>query len=93
MSTEHVLTVNVLDVNDNKPVLTTKQASVCVKNLNPVIVKAEDGDSEPFSEPFSFTLDRQAKYPNWRLEAIDGTDGNVLWSSSRVGWMDEWMDG
>lgn len=85
MSTQQVVTVNLLDVNDNIPVLSTKQAFICVKNLEPVIVKAEDGDNEPFADPFTFTLERQAKYPNWKLDKIDGADGNWLWGSSRVG--------
>lgn len=78
MSAQHVVTVLLLDVNDNKPVLTSNQAFVCVKTLDPVIIEAKDADSEPFSEPFTFTLERQAKYPHWKLDAIDGTDGNVL---------------
>lgn len=85
MSAQHVVTVDVLDVNDNMPIMTTKRADVCVKTLNPVIVKAEDADGEFFSEPFTFTLERQVKYPNWKLDTIDGTDGSVLWLSSRVG--------
>lgn len=78
MSSQHVVTVNILDVNDNKPILTTKQAFVCVKTLAPVIVEAEDADDVPFSDPFTFTLEKQGKYPNWKLEKINGTDGNVL---------------
>lgn len=93
MSAQQVVTVNVLDVNDNKPVLTTKDASVCVKTLDPVILKAEDADGDPFAEPFTFTLEKPTKYPNWKLDPIDGTDGNLLRSSSRVGWMAEWMNG
>lgn len=83
-SSEHVLSVRVLDVNDNHPQLMEKQAFMCVKKLEPVLIKASDADSAPYSEPFTFSLEREKRYPHWELVPVDGTDADVLWSCSRV---------
>lgn len=78
MSTQHVVTLQIKDVNDNKPLLTKNHADLCVKTLDPVIIEAEDPDGDPYGEPFTFTLEKQPKYPNWKLDTVSGTDGIVL---------------
>ncbi|XP_018541688.1 cadherin-17 [Lates calcarifer] len=72
-SSERVVSVRLLDVNDNIPRLIEKQAFICVKKPEPVIIKAQDGDSEPFSKPFTFTFAHGKKTPNWDLKPIDDT--------------------
>jgi len=72
-STERVLTVRLTDVNDNHPKLTEAQAFICSKSPKPVVLRAVDIDSAPFSEPFTFSFPQGKKYPNWELTAIDGT--------------------
>ncbi|KAM4580822.1 cadherin-17 [Odontesthes bonariensis] len=69
--TERVLHVQLLDINDNVPKLTETQAFICTKDLNPVIIKAEDKDSAPFSYPFTFAFADSKKFPNWELRKID----------------------
>lgn len=64
-------------MNDNIPKLTETQAFMCVKKLEPVIIKAKDGDSTPFSQPFTFLLNGK-KSPNWELRNVDGTEVNIL---------------
>lgn len=83
-SSEHVLSVRVLDVNDNVPKLMENQAFICVKKLEPILVRASDADSVPYSQPFTFSLEKETKYSNWKLEPVDGTDTDVLWSCTRV---------
>ncbi|XP_042346075.1 LOW QUALITY PROTEIN: cadherin-17 [Plectropomus leopardus] len=77
MSAERVLSVRLLDVNDNIPTLKEKQAFICVKKPEPVIIKAQDKDSAPFSEPFTFTFEHGKKSPNWDLRSIDGTSARL----------------
>lgn len=64
--------MRLLDVNDNYPKLIEKVAFICTKDLKPVILKAEDGDSAPFSQPFVFSFADHKKSPNWELRQIDG---------------------
>lgn len=70
MSSEHVLPVRVLDVNDNYPRLVETQAFICAGKPEPIIITAKDEDSAPFSQPFTFTLPK--KSPNWDLKNVDG---------------------
>ncbi|XP_040899734.1 cadherin-17 [Toxotes jaculatrix] len=76
-STERVLSVRLLDVNDNVPKLIENQAFICVKKPEPVIIKAQDGDSAPFSQPFTFALAHGKKSPNWELSSVDGTTAKL----------------
>ncbi|KAM3873332.1 cadherin-17 [Diretmus argenteus] len=77
MSAERVVSVRLLDMNDNIPKLTETQAFICVKDSKPVIIRAYDKDSAPFSHPFTFTLGQGKKSPNWVLEAVDGTSAKL----------------
>ncbi|KAF6739743.1 Cadherin-17 [Oryzias melastigma] len=74
---EQSLHVRLLDVNDNFPTLTEKEAFICTKDLKPVTVKAEDGDSAPFSKPFVFSFADSKKSPNWELRQIDETTAEL----------------
>ncbi|XP_037310909.2 cadherin-17 [Pungitius pungitius] len=70
---ERVVHVRLLDVNDNVPKLIETQAFICVKKPQPVIIKAQDADSAPFSQPFTFAFAHGKKSPNWELKSIEGT--------------------
>lgn len=83
-STEHIVSVRLLDVNDNVPKLTESQAFICVKKPEPVIIKAYDEDSAPFSEPFTFTFAHGKKSPNWELQAIDGNTCNIYLKKKNI---------
>ncbi|XP_004078163.1 cadherin-17 [Oryzias latipes] len=74
---EQSLHVRLLDVNDNYPKLIEKVAFICTKDLKPVILKAEDGDSAPFSQPFVFSFADHKKSPNWELRQIDETTAEL----------------
>ncbi|XP_059196213.1 cadherin-17 isoform X2 [Centropristis striata] len=76
-SSERVVSVRLLDVNDNIPKLTETQAFICVKKSQPVIIKAQDADSAPFSEPFTFGFAHGKKSQNWELKNIDGTSATL----------------
>ncbi|KAM7420743.1 hypothetical protein PAMA_015121 [Pampus argenteus] len=77
-STERVVSVRLLDVNDNFPKLTERQAFICVKFPKPVIIKAHDADNFPFSQPFTFALAHGKKSPNWDLITIDDTTAKLI---------------
>ncbi|KAK5862334.1 hypothetical protein PBY51_017742 [Eleginops maclovinus] len=77
MSSERVMSVRLLDVNDNFPQLMTNQGFICVKKPEPVIIRAEDPDSAPFSQPFTFAFASKKKSPNWELKSIDGTSAKL----------------
>uniref|UniRef100_A0A8C5ECQ4 Cadherin domain-containing protein n=1 Tax=Gouania willdenowi TaxID=441366 RepID=A0A8C5ECQ4_GOUWI len=72
-SSERVVHVRLLDVNDNVPKLIENQDFICMNNPKPVTIKAQDADSEPFSQPFTFTFAHGKKSPNWDLRKVDGT--------------------
>ncbi|XP_003450982.1 cadherin-17 isoform X2 [Oreochromis niloticus] len=77
-STERDLHVRLLDVNDNVPKLVESQAFICVKNPKPVLIKAEDSDSDPFSQPFTFSFGtKTGKSPNWELHQVDDTTAEL----------------
>lgn len=77
MSSDRVLSVRLLDVNDNIPKLIENQAFICMQKPEPVILRAEDSDSAPFAQPFTFTLGSGKKSPNWDLKMIDGTTAKL----------------
>nr|XP_061789780.1 cadherin-17-like [Nerophis lumbriciformis] len=74
---ERVVSVRLLDVNDNIPKLKETYAFMCLKKLEAVIIKAEDADSAPFSQPFTFTLAFAKKSHNWDLQTIDGNTAKL----------------
>lgn len=76
MSSERVVNVRLLDVNDNSPKLVESKVFICMKKpMEPVILTATDKDNAPFSQPFTFALGR--KFANWDLTSIDGTEANT----------------
>lgn len=74
MSSERVVNVRLLDVNDNVPKLVENKAFVCARKPEPVIIQATDADAPPFAQPFTFVLKTTKKYPNWGLSSLDGTE-------------------
>ncbi|TDH11809.1 hypothetical protein EPR50_G00064980 [Perca flavescens] len=78
-SSERVVSVRLLDVNDNFPKLMETQAFICAKKPEPIIIKAQDTDSAPFSQPFTFSFGfaHGKKSPNWDLKSIDGTTAKL----------------
>ncbi|XP_019747743.1 cadherin-17 [Hippocampus comes] len=74
---ERMVSVRLLDVNDNTPKLTETQAFMCLKKPEPVFIKAHDGDGAPFSQPFTFALVHSRKSHNWDLQTIDGTTAKL----------------
>lgn len=73
MSSERVVSVRLLDVNDNSPKLVESKVFICAQKPEPVVLRATDKDEAPFSLPFTFTL----KSHNWELTSIDGTEANT----------------
>ncbi|KAM9805986.1 cadherin-17 isoform 1-T1 [Syngnathus typhle] len=81
-SDERVVSVRLLDVNDNVPKLTETQAFMCLKKPEPVVIRAQDGDDAPFSQPFTFTFAQGKKSHNWELQTIDGTTAKLILKKS-----------
>uniref|UniRef100_A0A3P8RRQ2 Cadherin 17, LI cadherin (liver-intestine) n=1 Tax=Amphiprion percula TaxID=161767 RepID=A0A3P8RRQ2_AMPPE len=79
MSAERVVHVRLLDVNDNYPRLVETQGFICVGKPKPVVIKAVDPDSDPYSQPFTFALatNNNKKSPNWNLRQIDDTTAEL----------------
>ncbi|XP_011603960.2 cadherin-17 [Takifugu rubripes] len=77
MSSERVVSVRLLDVNDNFPKLVESKVFICVKKLEPVVLTATDKDNAPFSQPFTFSLANGRKSPNWELTSIDGSTAQL----------------
>ncbi|XP_056902226.1 cadherin-17 [Takifugu flavidus] len=77
MSSERVVNVRLLDVNDNFPKLVESKVFICVKKPEPVVLTATDKDNAPFSQPFTFSLANGRKSPNWELTSIDGSTAQL----------------
>uniref|UniRef100_A0A673B2G8 Cadherin domain-containing protein n=1 Tax=Sphaeramia orbicularis TaxID=375764 RepID=A0A673B2G8_9TELE len=77
-SSEQVVSVRLLDVNDNYPTLMESYAFICMKKPQPVIIKAQDPDNAPFSQPFTFSFAHGKKSPNWDLKAVDGSTAKLV---------------
>ncbi|XP_062255425.1 cadherin-17 [Platichthys flesus] len=75
MSSERVVSVRLLDVNDNIPKLIETESFICAGNPKPVILRAQDADSAPFSQPFTFAFAK--KSPNWELSRVDDTSARL----------------
>ncbi|XP_061811044.1 cadherin-17 [Nerophis lumbriciformis] len=74
---ERLVSVRLLDVNDNIPKLTETKAFICRKKPEAVFIKASDTDAPPFSQPFSFAFAHGKKSHNWDLQVVDGTTAKL----------------
>ncbi|KAM9782826.1 cadherin-17 [Neosynchiropus ocellatus] len=79
MSSQREVSVRLLDVNDNVPKLVESQAFICVKKPQPVIIRAQDPDDAPYSQPFTFAFAHGKKSPNWVLQPVDGASAKLTW--------------
>ncbi|XP_053744079.1 cadherin-17 [Synchiropus splendidus] len=75
MSSQREVSVRLLDVNDNTPKPVESEFFICVKKPKPVIIRAQDPDNAPFSQPFTFTFAK--KYSNWHLQTVDGASAKL----------------
>ncbi|XP_061632221.1 cadherin-17 [Phyllopteryx taeniolatus] len=75
---ERVVSVRLLDVNDNIPKLTETQAFMCLQKPEEVFLKAHDPDAAPFSQPFTFAFAHGKKSHNWELQTVDGTTAKLM---------------
>ncbi|XP_043075981.1 desmocollin 2 like [Puntigrus tetrazona] len=69
--------IQIEDVNDNMPIITSKDLIMCSKSdtLSSVLVEAVDMDKPPYSTPFIFELGANHD-GNWKLK--DTTDSSVV---------------
>ncbi|XP_015746232.2 cadherin-like protein 26, partial [Python bivittatus] len=66
------------DLNDNPPMLVTSSLMICVEKGNgPFHIKAEDKDSYPYAEPFTFLLEEGIKN-SWKLEKSSGNSVDLF---------------
>uniref|UniRef100_A0A8C6V1C4 Cadherin 17, LI cadherin (liver-intestine) n=1 Tax=Neogobius melanostomus TaxID=47308 RepID=A0A8C6V1C4_9GOBI len=79
---ERELSFTLLDINDNHPKLTETYSFICYNKPAPVLIKAEDADAPPFSEPFTFAFNHGKKSPNWDLQTVDGSTAKLTLKKS-----------
>ncbi|XP_058419389.1 cadherin-like protein 26 [Diceros bicornis minor] len=77
------LTLFLSDVNDNAPTLhpRSRYVEVCESAVNqPLVIEAEDGDLEPYSDPFTFALDDAGgnAEDTWKLGENRGRSAELL---------------
>ncbi|XP_054904062.1 cadherin-17 [Poeciliopsis prolifica] len=74
-SSEHIVHIRLLDVNDNVPKLTKSNGFICMQDIKPLIIEANDGDADPFSGPLDFSFAK--KSPNWKLTKRDDSSAHL----------------
>lgn len=62
--------VNLLDENDNYPVIVPKEYTIC-RDRKPICLTAVDADIDPHTVPFTFSIPER-ETQNWRLTENDG---------------------
>ncbi|XP_061675972.1 cadherin-17 isoform X2 [Syngnathoides biaculeatus] len=75
---QRVVSVRLLDVNDNSPKLTETHAFMCLQKPEEVFLRAQDRDAAPFSEPFTFAFAHGKKSHNWELQTVDGATAKLI---------------
>ncbi|KAG1947494.1 cadherin-17 [Pimephales promelas] len=73
---EMEVNIHLLDVNDNYPKLQWKQNFICIQDMTPLTLTAVDKDSDPYGEPFTFSINR--KSPNFEIKPVDGTSAKLI---------------
>ncbi|KAM6458291.1 desmocollin-2-like isoform 1-T1 [Liasis olivaceus] len=63
------IVVNLLDENDNYPVITPTKYIIC-RDRKPICLTAVDADIDPHTVPFTFSLPER-EFPSWRLTQND----------------------
>ncbi|XP_041859203.1 cadherin-like protein 26, partial [Melanotaenia boesemani] len=74
-------TVNIYlkDINDNVPKLVNNSFIMCGNRDKKVMVSAHDADADPFSGPFSFSLDDDGTLKQtWKLDPAYGEQGGLV---------------
>ncbi|XP_039666442.1 desmoglein-2-like isoform X1 [Perca fluviatilis] len=70
------VTIDILDVNDNCPVLTTDFHTMCTTDVS-VIVNAEDKDSYPNRPPFDFVIIPEGTQGKWQVNPLNDTAASL----------------
>ncbi|XP_067307455.1 cadherin-1-like [Pseudorasbora parva] len=71
------LVINLVDVNDNGPVINERTISICNRGSPPVLLSITDKDGPPFAGPF--TVDTQGETSkNWSTSMIETFTGVYL---------------
>ncbi|KAK7147325.1 hypothetical protein R3I94_009993 [Phoxinus phoxinus] len=73
---EMKVNIHLQDVNDNYPKLQWKQNFICMQDMAPLTLTAVDKDSDPYGEPFTFSISR--KSPNFEIKPVDGTSAKLI---------------
>lgn len=62
--------IHLLDVNDNYPKLEKTRGFICIQDMTPLTLTAVDKDSDPYGEPFTFSLNRKSQ--NFEVKPLNG---------------------
>ncbi|XP_036447642.1 cadherin-like protein 26 [Colossoma macropomum] len=74
------LVIQLGDLNDNVPYLTTNNSIMCGNKTDRVTVKPDDADAPPFAGPFSFSVASEDKelLSMWKLNPSTGSESSLI---------------
>ncbi|KAI2655212.1 Cadherin-17 [Labeo rohita] len=68
--------IHLLDVNDNYPKLEKTRGFICIQDMTPLTLTAVDKDSDPYGEPFTFSLNRKSQ--NFEVKPLNGNSAQLI---------------
>ncbi|XP_072223303.1 cadherin-like protein 26, partial [Leuresthes tenuis] len=72
------INIYIQDINDHTPELVNSSIIMCANRVNKVTVSVEDHDIDPYSGPFSFSLEGDETLKRWKLDPAYGEQVSLV---------------
>ncbi|XP_072223304.1 cadherin-like protein 26 [Leuresthes tenuis] len=72
------INIYIQDINDHTPELVNSSIIMCANRVNKVTVSVEDHDIDPYSGPFSFSLEGDETLKRWKVDPAYGEQVSLV---------------